>query len=586
MIAKKLKRIPVGISDYKTIIDKDMFFVDKTLFIEEIFNTDGHVKLISRPRRFGKTLNMSMLKCFFEKTINSRTGEHTENLNTHLFTDKKIWQCPDMVKEQGQWPVIFLSFREIKEMNWTLAYEKICSFIFLEFDRHRYLLDSDKLTAKEKKDLKSILSENTTRSNIDQSLKFLTKFLFAHHKKKVIVLIDEYDTPINYSYKNGYYEEMINFSHSLFHSVLKDNEYLKFGVVTGVMRMAKEGIFSGLNNLSVFGVTDDRFADKFGFTQNEVDDFLTEYGFQNRKAEVKEWYDGYQIGFKKVVANLYNPWSVIQFVSTDGRINTYWDNTSDTKILQDVIAFSEVSLKKNIDLLIQGEEIIEKIDEGIVFIGIERNKKASWSLMLFAGYLTISDRIGFEADNNYKLTIPNREILYSIRKLVETAFNKTITTEKMQQLLSAIKKGDEEKFEEIFQDFIFSSVSMYDFTEDEPEKSYHLFVLGMLVTFSDEYEVKSNRESGDGRYDILMAPLNKTQPGIIIEFKKADRKENLDAAADAALQQIQDKRYTQELRAKGIKDVIAFGVACKQKKVLVKMRRGDEIDKKIKGFKI
>ena len=275
-----------------------------------------------------------------------------------------------------------------------------------------------------------------------------------------------------------------------------------------------------------------------------------------------------------------NPWSVIKFVASKGKIDTYWDNTSDTKIIQNVISFSGMEVKRAFDTLLQSEQITEKIDEGIIFPGIEKDKKASWSMLLFAGYLTVTERIGLKADGMYKLAIPNREILYSMRKIVENAFSCAMSFENMSSFLRAMIEGNVQQVEEDLQNFILDNASMYEFTNKEPEKSYHLFVLGLLVSFSNKYEVKSNREGGYGRYDILMAPLDKTLPGIIIEFKKAVTDESLGAAADNALQQIQDKKYAQELRAKGIKDVIAFGVACKQKKVLVKMRRGDEIDKK------
>jgi hypothetical protein len=577
MAQKERRKIPVGDSDYKTIIEDNLYFVDKTLLIKEILETDGRVKLIPRPRRFGKTLNMSMLSYFFEKPVDPGTGELAEKKNAHLFKGKKIEQCSKSMKQMGQWPTIFLSLREIKEGEWERAYDKFADFIYQEFLKHKYLVTSDKLTEEDKEICKMFFARNADRKYVDQSLKFLTEYLYKHHQKKVIVLIDEYDTPINYAYRNGYYDEMIEFCHSFYHAVFKDNKFLEFGIITGVMRMAKESIFSGLNNISVFGVTHDAFANKFGFTQDEVDVFLEEYGLSDLRDYVKEWYDGYQIGARKAAKNLYNPWSMIQFIANDGWFENYWDNTSDSHILQKIISYSGLDVKQKVDVLIQGEEIIEQVKEGIIFPGVEKIQNVSWSVLLYAGYLTVAGHTGVKGKSIYNLKIPNEEIRTAFIEIIEAAFVQAMPSEKMRNFFNAVVNGNHEKFEEIFQDVVLSSISMYDFLKKEPELSYHVFVLGMLAVFDTEYEAKSNREAGEGRYDIMMFPRNPGRPGIIIEFKKAEIKERLEAAADNALKQIHNKKYAHELRSKGVKKIIAFGVACKGKRVKVKMCIGDEV---------
>ncbi len=553
-----MAKLPIGISDFKEVIEDGYQYVDKTLFIEELKRTNGKVVLIPRPRRFGKTLNLSMLRYFFEKS---------ETSNAQLFHKTNIWKHEPYRKFQGKYPVIFLTFKNVKVRNWPNAFERMQLLITEEFNRHSYLLDT--LDVYESKRYKAILTGKANQAEFEESLFFLTQLLRKHYRKKVIVLIDEYDAPIHAAYNNGYYKDMIDFMRSLLTAVLKDNSHLERAVLTGILRAAKEGIFSGLNNLRVCTLLNEKFSDKFGFTTPEVDELLANTHLTKKGALIKDWYNGYRCG----QTTIYNPWSLLECIDHKGVVDPYWANTSDNELIRRLIAQADEEVKSELELLLQDEPVVKEIDSGLIFPGIENNEKAIWSLLLFAGYATFT-RVQKKLGKTFcSLVLPNKEIKLLYRDMISSIFEESLGRSRIENLKESLLTADGERFEEMMQDFVLKSMSAFDIPGTEPEKSYHLFVLGLLVTFSDLFEVKSNHESGYGRYDILLIPHDKKKWGIVLEFKKVSAKETMPEAAKRALEQIERKEYVQELRARGIKKVAAFGVACKGKKILVQEKK-------------
>jgi len=523
-----MKKLPIGISDYKKLIENDYYYVDKTLFIKEFWEESGEVILIPRPRRFGKTLNLSMLRYFFE---------HTNTGNSHLFTHTAIWQDLPARKLQGQFPVIFLTFKDVKEDNWESCYEKIKKVIANEFERHFHNFEQT-LAPYKLEQYVSLL--NTTAKEVDYgvSLLFLTQLLHDHYKKKVIVLIDEYDAPIHEAYMYGYYSNATRFFRSLFASVFKDNSYLERGVMTDILRAAKEGIFSGLNNLDVYSITHTKFQDKFGFTQNEVKQLLNDQNLPSKLSEIQEWYNGYLFG----ETTIYNPWSLNMYAKERGILLSYWANTSDNQLIKKLLIYTTEDVKKDLEALLNGQTIETEIHEAVIFPGIEQNPIALWSLLLFTGYLTYIKKEIIRSELICVLTIPNLEIKILYEKLIRNIIEDTFSASNAKILLTALITGNTEVFSELLQEFISSSMSVFDLPKNEQEKSYHLFILGLLVYLMDTYDVKSNRESGFGRYDIMLIPKDPNKLGIVMEFKKAKDDETIEQAAHKALEQIKQKK--------------------------------------------
>ncbi|MBA3752515.1 AAA family ATPase [Candidatus Dependentiae bacterium] len=555
-------KLSLGISDYKKIIDGGYYYVDKTLLIEELDHTSGLVLLIPRPRRFGKTLNLSMLRYFFEKS-------HTNT--QYLFENTLIWQNPKYQAMQGLYPVIFLSFKNAKVGSWEKSYARIQTEIIEEFERHSYVLEAFSERAKTgnpeairiKSDYEAILTRQATLEQYERSLLFLTQVLYQYHNKDVIVLIDEYDVPINDGYSRGYYTEIVDFIRSLLTTVLKDNKYLHRGILTGVLRLAKESIFSGLNNPIVSTLLDSEFSDKFGFTAEEVDHMLIDARLEKLNFTIKEWYNGYAFG----KTTIYNPWSVLECIHKKGQVGPYWANTSDNFLIKKLITCSEKLIKSDLELLVQGHSVIHEVDGGLSYPEIRTNPKALWSLLLFTGYVTATHVDIREGRTFCTLALPNKEIKLLYNQLITTIFEEVLSLEKIHTLKEALFTGNGILFSELVQDFISKSMSFFDMPSDEPERSYHLFILGLLVTFSDSYEVKSNRESGHGRYDIILIPRDSSLWAIILEFKKVSSDETMQEAAQKALKQIIDKDYIQELHVRSMKRVVAFGIACQGKKI-------------------
>ena len=546
-------KLPIDISDFKDLREGEFTYLDKTLFIDELRNTNGIAVLIPRPYRFGKTLNLSMLRYFYEKT---------EESYAHLFEGTAIWNLEEYRKLQGTFPVISISFKSCNDSSWEHLYKGMVDVIVEEFDRH---FDEVKpvLTPFELKEYTEILDGSARYGQYIGGLLFLSQLLQRVHGKSVIVLIDDYDTPIHAGYVYGYCDKAVEFIHSLLGEVLKDNKYLERGILTGIVRFQHEG----LNNLRVFTLLEDEFQDKFGFTGEEVDFLLAEAGLGKKSNAVKQWYNGYKSGSTMI----YNPWSLLECIDKKGRLEPYWANTSDNALVKKLIAQADSIAKSDLEELLEGGSIVKEIDNALIFPGMENNHKALWSLLLFAGYLTFKRVTLKDGIVRCELTLPNEEIKLLYRQLITDIFEGSLGVSTLLYLADALDNLDGERLNEMLQKFVLRSMSTFDVTDKEPEVTYHMFVLGLFVVLSDTYEVHSNRESGYGRYDILLVPKNKKKRGLVIEFKKVTTSDKtLEVAANRALGQIIHKDYAQVLKDQGIKSIGAFGIACKGKKVLVK----------------
>jgi Predicted AAA-ATPase/PD-(D/E)XK nuclease superfamily len=559
----KKRRLPLGISDFKTLVEENYAYVDKTLLIQEVIEQNFQVVLIPRPRRFGKTLNISMLRYFFEKTASS---------HQYLFERFQISKMSEWGSLQGKYPVIFLTFKELKDISWPEACDNFQIIVSKEYQRHAYLLQSEALSASEKADYLAILERTASQALFGTSLQFLMSCLYQFHKTRVVVLIDEYDTPLHSAFLSDFYDPMVALFRKWLTGGLKDNPHLEKGVLTGVLRMAKESIFSGLNNLGVFSLLRKPFSDKFGLTEPELAQLLQEYGSLSAIDQFRDWYNGYRMG----VALVYNPWSILQCLDQGREFQPYWLNTSDNELIKQLLTKGGEELKSQLEPLLKGEVLKKPIQEGIVFESLKHDVDTVWSLLLFSGYLTIQNIPSFEDGLQCELKIPNKEVRYLFEDVIKSWFTQSINKSNFHLLLKSLTDGDVKTFSEIFQDLLRTSMSVYDIPADEPEKVYHAFVLGLLISLKDDYEIKSNRESGYGRYDVMLIPKKKEKIGIIFEFKKVRSSEaaGLGEAADEALKQIVSKRYSDELHLRGVKDILLLGLAFRDKEVVVKEGRG------------
>lgn len=552
-----MKRLPIGISDYKKIVEEDFSYVDKTLFIEEVISLGTEVILIPRPRRFGKTMNLSMLKYFFEKT---------DKNYAYLFQNFKIWKTAAKEK-QGKFPVIFLTLKGIKKGSWDEAYKGMQSLIAEEFKRHRYLLDY--LYDDEKKDFQDIIDQTSNSQNLfENSLKLLTRYLQKHYDQRVIILIDEYDTPIHDAYLCEYYEPMVSFMRNWFTEGLKDNASLEKAVLTGILRISKESIFSGLNNPGCYTLLDKKFGDKFGLLEEEVSCLLKEHAISQQIEEIRKWYNGYQIASYF----LYNPWSILQCIENEGDLRPYWVNTSDNGLIKKLLIKGNALLKQDLEELLQGNVITKSIHEEVGLKHLDQQGDSVWGLLLFSGYLTLA-RVPVYKNGTLQcsLKIPNQEISDLYKFIITEWMTVSSPNNNLDLLLKSLISGETLLFTEMLQILILNTMSYYDIPQDEPERVYHAFVLGLLVNL-EGYEVKSNRESGYGRYDVCLIPKNPSALGIIMEFKKVKLAEDLEKAAEDALRQIEVERYAQDLLSCNVRKILALGLAFQGKKVLVKER--------------
>jgi len=555
-----MKRQPIGVDDFKDLIDNDLYFIDKTLFIKEIIDDSSKVILIARPRRFGKTLNMSMLKYYFEIT--------KEDMS-YLYKNYKIWQQGDKyLKEYNKYPIINLTFKGIKTSSWDTNLDIIKINIKNEFQRHSYLLDSDKLILEQRNDLKQIASGKGTISEFIKSIELLSKALHIYHGEKPIILLDEYDTLLNEAYIHGYWKDAIDFMKPFMNESFKNNIYLHKAIITGIFRVAKESIFSDMNNLNVYTLMSDEYTQYFGFTQEEVGQILAYCNIEEDITKVAQWYNGYIFGKKKQCV-IYNPWSIVMYAKK-GYFEPYWVNTSGNEIIKKLATEGEKSIQLKIQNIIQGGTIGQvHIEENIIYSEIMKSENSIWSFMLMSGYLK-SIKTELEEDGVYcTLKAPNKEVHYFFRNMLRSWFTETIKDSSPDELLKALLTGDIRTFYKLFANTVERTVSYFDVGNDKSESFYHAFVLGMLVHIDKDYEVRSNRESGYGRYDVLIIPKDKSKKGIIIEFKKVDKYENetIDMALEAALKQIEDKKYETELISMGIEDIIKLGIAFKGKEV-------------------
>ena len=563
------KVISIGNQSFESIREKDNFYIDKTNFIREWWDNDDTVTLITRPRRFGKTLNMSMLECFFSNKYKDR-GD--------LFEGLEIWNDEKYRKLQGTYPVIFLSFAEIKQNNYNDAVEKIKRIICEVCQQFDFLKNWDGLTEIEKKNISNI-SYNMSDVMAQDLIKNMSNYLSRYYGKKVIILLDEYDTPMQEAYVNGYWEELVAFTRSLFNATFKTNPYLERAIMTGITRVSKESIFSDLNNLVVVTTTSNQYETAFGFTEEEVFNSLDEQGLSDKKDIVITWYDGFTFGDKK---DIYNPWSIINFLKFKS-LKTYWADSSSNGLINSLVQKGSPYIKTMIENLISGEKINVIVDEQIVFSELDYSEDAVWSLMLASGYLKVvsSEELNLirESDNEYELALTNREILFMFRKMILRWFSPV--KHETNEFIRALISGDIESMNEYMNDVALNTFSSFDSGKKKsnrkaPENFYHGFVLGLMVDQTENYIITSNRESGYGRYDIMLEPIDKTNekyPGIVIEFKVINpRKENtLEETVAAALKQIEEKNYDAELVKRGVKEenIHHYGFAFRGKEVLI-----------------
>jgi len=551
----KNKSLPIGVSDFK-LATTGYYYVDKTLMIRDFLDKKPMVSLFTRPRRFGKTLNMDMLRVFFEKT-NEDTSVY--------FKDKQIWQCGDYyTKHQGQYPVIFLTFKDVKSMTWEETFQKIRRLISLEFIRHNELETSSVLTAYEKEQYHLLAGDSGDEVDCQMGLQLLSLLLHKHYGRECIIIIDEYDTPIQQGHTCNFYPEIVNFMRNFFSGGLKDNPHLAFGFLTGILRVAKESIFSGMNNLKTYSILDDGYSSYFGFTEKEVKDMLRYYGKDDKYNELSEWYDGYRFGNTEI----FNPWSVINYISDNCFPKAFWQSTGSNEIIGEIIQAATPEITKDLYKLLCGEKIAAYIDTGVIYPEVQNNPYSIYSFLLVAGYLKVAN-IYPQSDGNFMcdVAIPNKEITFVYEKEV---LNRTNQNSLAISISQAIFSKDTQKLQALLEDFMVKSISSIDGAN---EGFYHGMMLGLCAILGNRYKIRSNRESGLGRFDIQLMPLTKGMPGFIFEFKHTkDEHTDLSALADSALQQIETKKYDTELRDNGVNSIISIGIAFRGKSAVV--RRG------------
>ena len=549
------KPLPIGVSDFKSATT-NYYYVDKTLLIRDFLNAIPMVSLFTRPRRFGKTLNMDMLRVFFEKT--------PEDTSIY-FKDKYIWQCGDYyTKHQGQYPVIFLSFKDVKCSSWQETFQKISKLISLEFMRHNELESSSVLSSYEKEQYHRFASENINEVDCQMGLQLLSLLLHKHYDKECVIIIDEYDTPIQKGHLCDFYNEIVDFMRNFFSGGLKDNPHLAFGFLTGILRVAKESILSGMNNLKTNSILDNNYSSYFGFTNEEVRDMLAyyDYDYEDKYQEICEWYDGYRFGNSEI----FNPWSVINYISDQCFPKAFWQSTGSNDIIGEIIGTATPEINENLYKLFCGNTVTTYVDTSVIYPEVQNNPNSIYSFLLVAGYLKAAE-IYPQNDGNYMcdVAIPNKEILYVYEKEVLNRTNQNNVSISIHQ---AIFSKDTSKLQSLLEDFMLKSISTMD---GASEAFYHGMMLGLCAVLGSQFKVRSNRESGLGRFDIELLPMVKGIPGFIFEFKHTkDINVDLDSLANSALKQIEDMKYDTELNDFGVEDIVKIGIAFRQKSAVVK----------------
>ena len=541
-----MKKLPIGLSDFKKLIEGNYYYFDKTNFIDEIIKDGSEVKLFTRPRRFGKTLNMSMLKYFFD----IKEAEENRKLFKDLYIEKT-----ENFKEQGQYPVIFLSLKDLKARTWEEMERGIKNLLQEVFSEHKYLikeLDEFDLSI-----LKKIINKEVELEGLKSSLKFLTKILYEKYNKKVVVLIDEYDAPLVSAYHNKYYEKAKDFFKTFYSSVLKDNVYLQMGVMTGIIRVIKAGIFSDLNNLNTYTILSDFYPNCYGLTEEEVKKALIDYNLEYEMGDVKDWYDGYKFGKSEV----YNPWSILNFLHAK-ELRAYWVDTSGNDLINDVLKIVRKDIVRDLKKLFDGKGLKQNLS-GTSDLSRLLSEEEIWELMLFSGYLTVEEKID---EDYYILRLPNREVRRLFKRtFIEKYFGRG---NKLIDLMEALTENRIEDYEETLQDILLKSVS-YNDTKKGNEAFYHGFILGMSLYLEGEYIVKSNIESGLGRYDVSIEPKNKNKRGYILEFKATDNVDKLEEISKEALKQIEEAKYSSSLKQTDTKEILHLGIAFCGKQIKV-----------------
>ena len=540
------KPLPIGIDDFKTIIEEDYYYVDKTKMIETLLDDGAKVTLFTRPRRFGKTLNMSMLNYFF----NLKNKEENRKLFENLYISKSKY-----MNQQGEYPVIYLSFKDIKALNWEKCYyltRRLITYLYNEFEFLR-----EKLNKKDLSDFDKVWLDEEG-ADWENSLKNLLRYLYEYHNKKVVVLIDEYDTPIVSGYNNGYKKEVLDLYRSLYSTVLKSNMHLQFSVMTGILRIAKEGIFSGLNNLKVNSIFSEKYSEYYGMTEEEVLEGLKYYNLEYEINDVRDWYDGYQFGNIEV----YNPWSIINFLD-NGKLKPYWQGTAGNETINELLDRGNKELFDDLEKLFRREIVYKKIRD---FTEFTDDINEIWELFLYSGYLTTS---GEQKDKEHPIRIPNREIMEFFEDRFIDRF--TGNYQKFSDTIRYLRAGNIEKFGEILQNEVISSLSYFD--TDKDEKYYKVFLIGIFVALMNDYVRLSERESGYGRADLILEPKKKENPGYIFEFKVANSEEELESYAEEGFEQIKEKKYDTELINRGVTEITYIGLAFYKKKLKMKYEK-------------
>lgn len=548
--------LPVGVSGYIETVS-NYYYVDKTLLIRDILDALPKVSLFTRPRRFGKTMNMDMLRVFFEKT---------EQDNSVYFTDKAIWACGDYYRSfQGKYPVIYLSFKDVKFNSWQSAQKCIADIIRLEYARHDELMNSLRLNSFEKNYYEKMIHGEADEVELAGSLDMLSGMLRNHYGIESVIIIDEYDTPIQQGYECGYYKEAIDFIRNLFSGAFKDNPNLSYGFLTGILRVAKESIFSGMNNLIVNSVLTKRYSEYFGFTQEEIKTMTAYYDAEDKYSEICEWYDGYLFGRSEI----FNPWSVINYFSNECEPGAYWQSTGSNEIIGDILTKATPEITENLRKLLQGESISAYIDTGVIYPEVVKNPQSIYSFLLVAGYLKLSEAV-LMPDGNYlcKVCIPNKEIAFVYAKEILGRLNLPESESTAVEISRAIYDKDTEQLKASIDKYLIQTISVYD---TGSEAFYQGLMLGLCAILNNRYQVKSNRESGLGRFDIQLYPLTEDLPGFIFELKHTkEETDDLDRLADEALEQIDEKKYDVEMVESGIKEIIKIGIAFHGKNVSIR----------------
>ena len=561
---EKLKKISIGVEDFKTIIEKDGYFVDKTLMIQNLIKSNAMVTLFTRPRRFGKTLNQFMIRRFFEDEITEK-GEKVDN--GYLFDGLKIAECgEEILKHQQQYPVIFMTLKSAKQPNFEMAYGALADEIYNEFMRHRYVLQSDALLPIEKERYENLLNRRADEKEVAKALAFLSECLFKYHGKNTIILIDEYDVPLENAYFEGFYDKMIKFIRSLFESALKTNPYLERSVITGCLRISKESIFTGLNNLETDSVLHTRFGDSFGFTQEEVEGLLAYYDLSEQLEEVKKWYDGYLFNDFEI----YNPWSILKYVNDRKDHVTefalpYWSNTSSNSIVREMVGEADEMAKADLETLMAGGTIEKQVHEDITYGDIHQTQDNLWNFLFFTGYLK---KVGERTVGNnlwLEMKIPNIEIATIYENSISYWFEQRMKQTDRSPLVRALETGDCEAAEDFINRQLADTISYYDYAET----FYHGFMAGLLVNIGG-YRVKSNRESGNGRPDIVMTESKFRGRAMILELKISDTIQGMEKKCEEALTQMKEQKYESSLEDDGYQPILKYAICFFKKGCMVK----------------